>query len=251
VSDQPVSDQPTPPEDPGGGERSSPLRPSVSSATERIQVIIEAAERAAAGIIEDAEAQAHRYLDESRSRADRTIEERNRVMTEITDSLIAQAQVVKKESDDLIAALDQARLALEERVRRDLAALPGPAEAARTEPAPEPIQPSEAEPSLREVPPPEPREVSHLTPVEPQDEISPFRVEGPSSPRADVAGDLPEEPAPEPKPGPPAPSAGARLLATQMAVAGSSRGEIETRLRDEFGVDDAGPMLDSILGPEG
>jgi hypothetical protein len=39
------------------------------------------------------------------------------------------------------------------------------------------------------------------------------------------------------------------LLAAQMAVAGSSREEIETRLRDEFGIQDAGPILDGILGP--
>jgi hypothetical protein len=35
-----------------------------------------------------------------------------------------------------------------------------------------------------------------------------------------------------------------------MAVAGSSRPEIESRLRSEFGIDDAGPMLDAILGRE-
>jgi hypothetical protein len=45
------------------------------------------------------------------------------------------------------------------------------------------------------------------------------------------------------------PSDGARLLAAQMAVAGSSREEIETRLRDEFGIQDAAPILDGILGP--
>jgi cell division septum initiation protein DivIVA len=45
-------------------------------------------------------------------------------------------------------------------------------------------------------------------------------------------------------------SAAARLLATQMAVSGSSRGEIETRLRDGFEIEDAGEILDAILGPE-
>lgn len=44
-------------------------------------------------------------------------------------------------------------------------------------------------------------------------------------------------------------SAGARLLATQMAVSGSSREEIEARLRSGFEIEDAAPILDAILGP--
>lgn len=44
-------------------------------------------------------------------------------------------------------------------------------------------------------------------------------------------------------------SAGARLLATQMAVSGASRGEIEQRLRSGFEIDDADEILDAILGP--
>jgi hypothetical protein len=35
-----------------------------------------------------------------------------------------------------------------------------------------------------------------------------------------------------------------------MAVAGSSRDEIESRLRNEFGIKEAASMLDNILGPE-
>jgi hypothetical protein len=45
-------------------------------------------------------------------------------------------------------------------------------------------------------------------------------------------------------------SAGARLLATQMAVSGSSREEIETRLRSGFEIEDTSEILDAILGPE-
>lgn len=57
-----------------------------------------------------------------------------------------------------------------------------------------------------------------------------------------------------PQPGAPAGprsgSAGARLLATQMAVSGSSREEIAERLRSGFDIADAGEILDAILGPE-
>ena len=44
--------------------------------------------------------------------------------------------------------------------------------------------------------------------------------------------------------------AGARLLATQMAVSGSSREEIEQRLRSGFQIADTTAILDAILGPE-
>lgn len=45
-------------------------------------------------------------------------------------------------------------------------------------------------------------------------------------------------------------SAGARLLATQMAVSGASREEIEARLKSGFEIADTGEILDAILGPE-
>jgi hypothetical protein len=41
-------------------------------------------------------------------------------------------------------------------------------------------------------------------------------------------------------------SEGARLLATQMAVAGSTRDEIAWRLHDEFGIQDSTAILDEI-----
>lgn len=44
--------------------------------------------------------------------------------------------------------------------------------------------------------------------------------------------------------------AGPRLLATQMAVSGSSREEIESRLRSGFEIEDTAAILDAILGPE-
>lgn len=68
----------------------------------------------------------------------------------------------------------------------------------------------------------------------------------------------PVEDEPEPSaqaPDPDAPShgsaAGARLLATQMAVSGSSREEIAARLRNGFEIEDTASILDAILGPEG
>lgn len=45
-------------------------------------------------------------------------------------------------------------------------------------------------------------------------------------------------------------SAGARLLATQMAVSGAGRREIEARLQSGFDIENTGEILDAILGPE-
>jgi cell division septum initiation protein DivIVA len=45
-------------------------------------------------------------------------------------------------------------------------------------------------------------------------------------------------------------SAGARLLATQMAVSGATRREIEVRLQNGFDIEDTSEILDAILGPE-
>lgn len=187
----------------------APLHDSVSSATQRIQQIIEAAEKAAAGIIADAEAQARLYLDQSRRGADRMGDERAQAISDVTDSLIDRAEAVKRQSDDLIVALQQAGAQIDERVRERVSPMP------ESEPAPAPSPP----PRLRPVAAP---------PVPPEAE-----------PRVTA------------HPSVTAPSVGARLIATQMVVAGSSRVEIEDRLRSEFGIQEAGPMLDAILGPEG
>lgn len=69
---------------------------------------------------------------------------------------------------------------------------------------------------------------THLQPVE-----SPAHSESPSVIRSS-SNDSPE----------------ARLLATQMAISGSSRAEIDACLRNELGVEDPEPLLDAILGLE-
>jgi cell division septum initiation protein DivIVA len=69
----------------------------------------------------------------------------------------------------------------------------------------------------------------HLEPVESPEEL-----------------DEPDGPGPKRRSG----SAGARLLATQMAVSGADREEIEARLRSGFEIDDTSEILDAILGPE-
>jgi hypothetical protein len=111
------------------------------------------------------------------------------------------------------------------------------AEAAGTTPAPTPTPTAES----TSTPPPAP--VSHLDlprpePVEPEPEQAASRPrwlerdDQLDTSQTDEGGT----------------SEGVRLIATQMAIAGSSRSEIEHRLRIQFGVVDAEKALDDIFG---
>lgn len=175
-------------------ERDKERRRLEPSAAERLGAIVEAAERAAESVIDDAERQARRYLAEAQAEADQAVAERLGSLAELTDSLCEQAEAIRAHSEQLLAALEEAR--------RELGA---------------PERPQRAETGER---------VTHLSAV----------------------GSRPE-PDPEPQPARNT-VAGARLLAAQMAVSGSSREEIAARLRNGFEIEDANAILDAILGPE-
>jgi hypothetical protein len=237
--------------------------------------VLDAAERAANGIREDAQAWAQRYLEESRRRADGAAEARIREISELTDNLVNRARAVAQQSDELIAALDDAGRRVFGAARPGETAQdqqpppafdatgaqqgvtqpppppatpppeyspPPAAPAAPAAPPPpaasEPVQPGPpAGPPPRAVPPPEPTPASappEQPPVDPPPAFAP-----PVSP--------PSQQAPPPAAGPSQPiSEGARLLATQMAVAGSTRDEIAWRLQEEFGIQDSSAILAEI-----
>lgn len=178
-------------------DRPASPQPLATSTAERIGAIVEAAERAAVAVIDDAEKQARQHLDEAQAEADRLVAERLASLTSLTDSLVAQAESIKGESERLVANLEEAKRRLAAGETLEQTESEEPAGAARG---------------------------SHLSAVEPVED-------------GDGAGN-----------GTPA---GARLLATQMAVSGSSREEIEARLRNGFEIADTGAILDAILGPEG
>jgi vacuolar-type H+-ATPase subunit H len=164
--------------------RPEPPPPLATSTAERLAAIVEAAERAAVAVIDDAEKQADRHLEEAREEADRLVAERLASLSELTDSLVAQAEAIRDQAERLTAALEETK-------------------------------------------PERPARSSHLTAVEEEPiELKPHQ------------------------PGRGGASAGARLLATQMAVSGSSREEIEARLRNGFEIEDTASILDAILGPE-
>jgi hypothetical protein len=173
---------------------------AMSSVGERVETVLEAAERAAADIRKDAEQWAQRHMEETRRRADELAAQRVQELSSITDDLLSRAQAVARQSDDLINALDSAsRRALKVPLRRQEDGNREPEEDAKAQPdtPPKESAPAEAEPQGAQTRP------------------APARV-----------------------------SDGARLLATQMAVAGSDRDTIASRLRDEFGIGDPSAILD-------
>jgi hypothetical protein len=182
-----------------------------SDAAERIGTIVAAAERAAETVIDDAEAEAARYLAEEQAAADRIVSDRLSSLAELSETISAQAEEIRLHCERLLASLEVAKAELG--AGRDS----GLAEALA------PVEPVAAERG------------SHLSAVAPVEEHG--WEPGPPA--------EPEPPAARPTP------AGARLLATQMAVSGNSREEIASRLRNGFEIEDTAAILDAILGPEG
>jgi cell division septum initiation protein DivIVA len=183
-----------------------------ATTAQRLEAIVEAAERAAEGVIDDAEAQARRYLTQARAEADRITNRRMEDLSHMVDVLVDQADSLQREVERMQTLLEEAKF----RIEPDQPEQPGDVKPPDgvDEPASEP----ESSASLREAP----------------------RLR---------AVTQPEQPAPAPE-AEQTDAAGARLLATQMAVSGSSREEIEERLRNRFGIEDTTPILDAILGPE-
>lgn len=70
----------------------------------------------------------------------------------------------------------------------------------------------------------------------------------PAAPRLRPVDDDPAATAGDASPRPGA--SAARLLATQMAISGAGRAEIEEKLRSGFEIENPAPILDAILGPE-
>lgn len=194
---------------PGHGEPNDEV--SMISATRRINEIIADADRQAGQIIVSAEVEARQYLAKVKAKTDQEAVEYARAMAALSEALIDQAEALRGEADRLLAELGESEGDPERESGAPLsaAALGDPAADAGAEPGP--ADAVRAEPA----------------PV-------------------DVA---PAAPAPEPKGPTEEFSAGARLLATQMAVAGSTRGDIHDRLANDFGIKDPKPLLDSILGP--
>jgi hypothetical protein len=211
----------------------------------RLAEIVAAAEQAAKGVIDEAEAEARARLADASEEADRIVAERLDRLAGLTEQLDLQAEALKRGAEALRAGLAEARAEF------------GGAESlggsrAMGDPAPpaEPEPERPAGPSLTIVGGNDPLDAapfngSHYVGSEPDGTSPPDSTEPP----AGTPGRL-ESPQPDFEPTANGTPAGARLLATQMAVSGSSREEIEQRLRSGFQIADPTSILDAILGPE-
>ena len=180
-----------------------------ATTAERLEAIVEAAERAAEGVIDDAEAQARRYLAEAQTEADRLAKGRTAELSDLVETLLGQALSLRREAESLQATLEEARARIAD-----------------------------------------PGEVASAAPAEPEELMEPELEEEPEASPAPRLRAVVFEEAPPPAGTRRSDAAGARLLATQMAISGSSREEIAHRLRSGFAIEDTDAILDAILGSE-
>lgn len=215
----------------------TPIRESISSVAEKIQEIVEAAERVAREIQADAEAEASRYREDRRREADALAVDRAARLKELSASLSQHAERVRAEVTSLSAELSRAA----DELRGDGAA----ATPVRQAPPREEHQSSEGD-----LEPSEERDL-HGKPGWLRRHSPLGRSSGPETPQP-VA--YPGSAAGESQNGPRCTPEGAHvpdealLRATQMAVAGSSREEIEEALRRDFDLADPAAVADEILG---
>jgi vacuolar-type H+-ATPase subunit H len=214
------------------------------STAARLAEIVAAAERAAKQVIDEAEAEARARLTDAHEEADRIVAERLAGLAALTDEIEAQAEALRRGAEALQAALARARAEF-----GGAESLGGSAMTGRREPDSglEADGRRPTAPSLTVVGAPEPSPVPQppTTPEPPVAEQATVPDRTTTYERATAP-----DPAPELEPEPISTPAGARLLATQMAVSGSSREEIAARLHSGFAIADTASILDAILGPE-
>jgi hypothetical protein len=237
-------------EDHISGEIGERVRGIISAAESAAEVIRHEAEQEIAARKRLAEAERARYLDAARHEADELLRRRIQRMSELSEALIEGAERLLGRIDgaqDLRVQLDGAVASLAEAAERLANESRGAAPPQR-EPQPEPA-PARAEPVVRREPEPEPdagvdAEIV-LEDVEVADDEEPRLRPAPEPAEAAANGDR---------------HAGidaeaddvlaARLVALQMAVAGSPRGEVEEHLRSNFAVEDTTSILNDVFGTD-
>ncbi len=211
----------------------APVSHALGLSADRIKRIVDAAQSAAADI--RAEAALLRGVEpSSESRISR-----ERLVAELADSLVARADELSRDAKDLADVLDRARKRLDP-ASVESAAPPAVATAEPPDPTPTPM-PAPSAP----VPGGHQRGGSEL-----QEKVEDRFATATSVAQTPEGRGVPfkRRSSADPKPSARAATSvdGLRLLATQMAVAGSTREEIEARLRDEFQVSDASTVLGDI-----
>lgn len=218
-----------------------------SDVAERVRAVLSSAEAAASALRHEAEQdaqmrrraieeEARHYLDDARRDAEAFLAERQRRISELSDSILER-------SEQVLARLDRA-----EEVRRQLvevvdtlgqtaAQLADDAGLAGARPRRAPVV---EEPPIVETEP-----VTEPEPEEPE-----ITLEAVPVPEPEVAAIPEEEAGHSPRDGHDEDEdLAARLVALQMAVAGANRGEVEAHLRVNFALgDDPDRILDDVFG---
>ena len=228
-------------------------------ASQRVQSIVSTAEAEAAGLLRDAEreaelirrdaqAEADAIVDDARRRADELVAERMQVIADMSDGIVERTEMlfdridatghVKRQFDDLLRSLGEAaenvaregssrRSARSAHVPRPAAHTPRPPAAQPARPAGAPVRPVAPAPGPAPAPRREPAPAPQVRRPEPvQSSPAPRQVEDHSDARFD----------------------GARLVALQMAVAGSTREEVHAELQRAFRLSDPSSILDDVFG---
>jgi len=177
--------------------RTTTLGAAVANAGERVQDILDTAERVAAQIQADAEAAAARHLEKRRLEADQIVERRIDDLAELTRGLKGRLEAVQQVSLALLAELETATARMVRVPTGDRDSALG---------------------TMHSVP------HDRSAPLEP--------IAYPGTARRDHTRQQ------------------GVLRATQMAVAGTDRSEIEQMLRTEFDIEDADSVVDKLYGSQ-
>lgn len=239
-------------------ERESDLRRAGQQATRRIEQIIEAAEVAAEQIREDARLEADRYFEEKRREINYLFGSVSQEIKDLSGLLGEEGVLLRQRLRDLTLALEEtgARVGMPPRPRvttevetpsRVASAGDAPSDVGHEGPR-APVPPLSGAPGSGTVPAPTPSPGAAAS-------AGPGRS-GTAAPSSQAVPPTREPDLPKPKPpssGPLAkpavdPSRAALLKATQMAVMGKSRSEIENEIRSSYDIDDVDSIINRVLG---
>jgi len=202
---------------------------SLFAAAEKSAAAIRAeAEQRAALTLAEAEAEARRVLEEARGDADELLAARRQQLTELSDSIVRAAESVLGDLElaaEARRALDGLVRSLQETAERIAAPAPGV-----IDPGVPPGRSSAGTPQNADAPVAE-------TPPEAGAPVAAARIDG------NANGDA----SPDAARG----FTGARLVAFQMAQAGSTRGEVAAHLRRTFAMRDAHEVLNEVFPATG
>ena len=152
------------------------------------------------------------------------------------DRLAAKATLLEDQVRALVSELEE----LAELARAESKPKPIVAHDPEPVPAPEPVAEAQPEPA-----PAEPEPVAEVQP-----EAAPATASEVDAPPPEATAPDAEAPAPEPK-RPTSIPEGARLVALNMALSGAPRDETDRYLRENYELDDPGPLLDDVYAKVG